>query len=119
MARFPKLKTGATAQYPSSRSVAFATRVFEFLDGGEQRIAGRGVMERRWRVRLDLVSEEEMALVTEFFRGQRGGNTPFEFEDPWTGTVHANCVFADESLELQHESEGTGRAALVIRKIRG
>ncbi len=118
MARFPKLKTGAVAQYPSSRAVSYATQVFEFLDGSEQRMAQWGKSGRRWRVRLDLVSEEELAGIAEFFRSRRGGHEPFEFEDPWTGTVHASCVFENWELELQHAAEGRGGVPVVVREIK-
>jgi uncharacterized protein (TIGR02217 family) len=116
--RFPKLSTGAVAQYPAGRGSGFATRVFEFLDGSEQRMAQWREQGRRWQIRLDLVSEEELGAVAEFFRARRGGHAPFEFEDPWTGTVHGNCVFESGELALHHDGEGHGAAAFTVREIR-
>ena len=42
MSAFPKLKTGAVAQYPASRALSQATEVVRFLDGTEQRYRAAG-----------------------------------------------------------------------------
>ena len=37
MNEFPKLKTGAVAQYPAQRTTRYSTHVMRFMDGSEQR----------------------------------------------------------------------------------
>jgi hypothetical protein len=60
VATFPTLKTGAVAQYGSSRTRGFSTQVFRFLDGSEQRFQDYGAPLRRWTIRLSLLDEAEL-----------------------------------------------------------
>src|SRR5579872_2368929 len=63
MATFPALKTGAVAQYGSSRTRGFSTQVFRFLDGSEQRFQDYGAPLRRWTIRLSLLDEAELTAL--------------------------------------------------------
>src|SRR5512138_1837051 len=98
MADFPKLKTGAVSQYPSERHVQYATRVLSFVGGREQRWREQGAPGRRWVLRFSNVDESEMAEVAEFFRVQAGRSGHFSFEDPWSGSVYADCSFDQETF---------------------
>ena len=115
MSAFPKLKTGAVAQYPASRALAHATEVVRFLDGTEQRYRARGATVRRWVIRLNLLDETEIARLQEFFIAEQGRSGSFSFEDPWDGSVHANCSL--ESDEFAMEALGEARASVSLSLI--
>ena len=108
MATFPALKTGAVAQYGSSRTRGFSTKVFRFLDGSEQRFQEYGAPLRRWTIRLSLLDEAELAELELFFETQGGRAGSFAFPDPWDGTVYANCSFDDNQLALQYAGQARG-----------
>ncbi len=93
MAAFPKLSTGALAQYGSGYELAFRTQVIRYVDGSEQRYAGRGTPGRRWTIALRQLTPSESAEVLSFFREQRGREGTFTFTDPWTGLEHPACCF--------------------------
>ena len=96
MADFPKLKTGAVAQYPSTREARLRNESVRFLDGTFQRYRDAGTMRRRWVIRLELLDEGEMSAIEEFFAAMQGGYTSFTFTDPWDGQDYVNCRLGDE-----------------------
>src|SRR5438874_860724 len=112
VANFPVLKTGAVAQYGSDRTRRYATEVFRFVDGSEQRFVQFGATLRRWTVRLDLLDEAELEAVEEFFWSEEGRAGSFEFTDPWDGAAYEDCSF--ESDELTVEYRGVGRAVMAV-----
>ena len=116
MATFPALRTGAILQYPATRVVTFATSVYRFLDGSEQRYREFPVQIRRWVVRLNLLTEAEIAEFDAFYSGLQGGAGAFEFTDPWDGVLYSNCRFENDSLALQVQEEGRARTSFVIRQ---
>jgi hypothetical protein len=115
MALFPRLSTGALAQYPLARSHEYRTRVIEYTDGTEQRISRGGRVLRRWTVSLDQLTEREAADVMTFFAQQRGRAQEFELEDPFTGTIVPNCRFEQEEVSLDFSDHGGVRTTLTIR----
>ena len=118
MASFPKLSTGALAQYGSSYTLAFQTRVIRYVDGSEQRYADRGTPVRRWTIALRQLTPGELAAVQEFFREQRGREGTFSFTDPWTDSEHTTCCFDADVLETQANDELNASATLVIREVK-
>ena len=116
MSTFPRLKTGAVAQYPAGRSVRFATNVFRFLDGSEQKYRQRGASAKRWVIDLQLLDDSELSEISEFFQSQQGRFGAFSFEDPWDGTVHEDCSFGDDELMTSLAAEGRGALKLVIEE---
>ena len=116
MATFPVLKTGAILQYPATRVVTFATSVYRFIDGSEQRCREFAAPVRRWVVRLNLLTEGEIAELDSFYAGLQGGAGAFEFTDPWDGTLYANCHFENDSLSLQAQEEGRAHTSFIIRQ---
>ena len=105
MATFPKLKTGAVAQYPATRSVRFQNQTLRFLDGQAQRYrdAGKGLL--LWEIRLDQLDEGEQAAVEDFFSQNQGAFGSFAFTDPHDGHVYDNCSLESDGLELAVLSE--------------
>ena len=118
MGMFPALRTGAVAQYPTERSIEFATQVLWFVDGGEQRFAEHAGPLRRWVVRLDLLDESELETLGQFFENESGRAGTFSFTDPWDGTVYANCSFDSDDLELMLQSAARGNTQVVVKENR-
>jgi hypothetical protein len=115
MATFPKLQTGAVAQYPSARNIEFQTAVSRFIDGTEQRFRTAKGPARRWDIRLSQVSGEEMAAIEEFFESAQGRFGNFTFVDPWDGTEYPNCSLDTDELTSTGASEWRWSARLIIR----
>jgi hypothetical protein len=118
VATFPALKTGAVAQYGSSRTRRFSTQVFRFLDGSEQRFQEYGAPLRRWTIRLSLLDEAELTELESFFEAQGGRAGTFAFPDPWDGTVYADCSFDDDQLALQYAGPARGTASVTVKENR-
>jgi hypothetical protein len=119
MSEFPRLKTGAVAQYPARKDKAYSTEVFRFLDGSEQRCRDYRAPLRRWIIQLDQLDEQEMARVEEFFRSQQGQAGTFAFIDPWDGQEYPACSIENAILESRYLDEGRGAVTIVIREQRG
>lgn len=118
MGEFPLLKSGVVAQYPLARSVECATEVLRFVDGSEQRFRKHGAPVRTWVIRLDLLEEEEMAAIEEFFQSEQGRTGNFAFTDPRDGSTYPSCSLASDSVELSFDEPGRGSTVLVVRENR-
>jgi len=119
MANFPLLKTGAIAQYPTSKSVRFRNQILRFLDGTDQRYRDCTGPLHTWEIRLDKLDEVEMANIEAFFANNEGSFGAFSFTDPWDGQGYTNCSLASDSLSLVSLSEMQGAAVLTIVENRG
>ncbi len=117
MARFPKLKTGAVAQYPAAREQRYSTEVKKFLDCGEQRYRDFAAARRRWVIALELLDETETAQLARFFDQQQGRLSVFEFEDPWTGTVVPACRFGEDRFPVEEEYESRCVVQLTVEEV--
>ncbi len=118
MPDFPTLKTGAVLQYPARRTSDFSTRVMRFLDGTEQRFRLWPKQLRTWIVRLELLTEEELSNLRDFYRDRSGQGQSFRFVDPWDGNEYPTCTFDTEDFEAVLRGEGRGDLALIIRESR-
>jgi hypothetical protein len=118
VATFPVLKSGVVAQYGSSRTRGFSTKIFRFLDGTEQRFQEYGAPLRRWTIRLSLLDEAELTQLESFFASQGGQAGTFAFPDPWDGTVYANCSFGDDRLASQYAGPARGTASTTVKENR-
>jgi hypothetical protein len=118
VASFPTLKSGAVAQYGSARTREFATQVFRFLDGSEQRMAQYGAALRQWSIKLELLDESEIENLRAFFESQAGRAGVFSFTDPWDGTVYASCSFDSDTLDVEFSGVARGAARVVVRENR-
>jgi hypothetical protein len=105
MATFPKLKTGAVAQYPIARRKQFANQTVRFVDGTDQRFRDRGAANIRWVVELSGVDESELAALEEFFLTNNGAYGSFEFTDPWDGHVYHDCSLDFDDLGVMTVAE--------------
>ena len=114
MALFPRLSTGAVAQYPAKRVLDYTTRVIQYLDGTEQRIGRRASAIRRWSIKLDQLTERELSDILIFFSQHQGRAEEFDFEDPWSGLVIEHCRFEQDDVVAELLGSG-GRTTLSIR----
>ena len=118
MNEFPKLKTGAVAQYPAQRSTRYSTGVMRFMDGGEQRYREFGAPLRRWVIQLTKLDEEEMDAFESFFLAEQGGYGTFDFVDPWDGAEYAGCSLENPDVYFDFTEFHDGRTCLVVRQNR-
>ncbi len=116
MGRFPKLKTGAVAQYPVVLEQRYATEVKKFLDCAEQRYRDLGAGRRRWVIQLEKLDETETARLARFFDEQQGRLGAFEFEDPWTGAVVTRCRFGEDRFPMLEECESRCSLRLTVEE---
>lgn len=107
--QFPRLKGAAGVQYPVTREVRCATRVLRFVDGSEQRFRERAA-ERRWRVDLALIDEQEAAAAVAFFETRQGRAGSFDYGDA------AGCRFGADEMEMVWEGEGRCSSESEIRE---
>jgi hypothetical protein len=114
MAGFPKLKTGAVAQYPITRELRVQNQAVRFVDGSQQRYRDSAGARRRWVIRLELLDEGELAAVEEFFAAQQGQYEAFTFTDPWDGTDYENCRLESEEAVLTSTGEMQGSTTLTV-----
>lgn len=63
----PALKTGAPAQYPSSKRVSYSSYIVKFLDGSDQRYRNYSVPLTQWSFPLAMLDDSEMTLLGQFF----------------------------------------------------
>src|SRR5512138_1824477 len=115
MAIFPKLVTGAIAQYPATRMLEHRTRVIRYIDGTEQRVSRTKEAIRRWVVNLDQLTEREAADVLSFFSEVRGRAEQFDFEDPWSGVIFSHCRFEQDEVRIEFTDGSASRTTLTIR----
>jgi phage-related protein len=115
VATFPKLKTGAIAQYPSGRKIDYRTAVTRFLDGSEQRFRQTGIATRRWVIQLSQVTSEEIAAIEDFFLSAQGQFGSFSFTDPWDETEYPDCSLESDELSATASADWHWAAQIVIR----
>jgi hypothetical protein len=118
MADFPLLKTGAVVQYPVTRGLQFSTHVLRFLDGAEQRFREYKNALRRWGIRLDLLDEQELARLEDFFVSIQGRMGTFSFIDPWDGVEYPNCSLEKDCVEASARDQANGAVTMIVKQNR-
>jgi hypothetical protein len=115
MSAFPTLRTGAVAQYPLDRTVRFRTQSVQFMDGSRQRFRLYRAGLRRWKIRLALLDERELAAVTAFLEQQ--GSSVFPFTDPVTGDLVSSCIISGGSFDAGSAGEMNANASVEIEEV--
>jgi phage-related protein len=118
MNTFPALKTGALVQYPAKSASSFSTQVLRFVDGSEQRFPGYATSLQRWTVQLDMLDEDEMTRLAEFFASLTGPAGSFSFTDPASSAVYPDCSFEDDEFSLDVLPGDLGKTTFTIRENR-
>jgi hypothetical protein len=106
---FPKLSSGAVAQYGSPMGSVWSAQIIRFLDGSDQRFLSSDRPFRRWLIDLRLLNESEVAAIEAFFNASSGEFSSFTFPDPMSGLGVPNCRIG--SPELISEYLGVDIAA--------
>lgn len=114
MAQFPKLKTGAVAQYPITREARLRNDSVRFVDGSYQRYRDAGAVRRQWTIQLELLDEGEVAAIEEFFAAVQGTYSTFTFTDPWDGHDYENCRIATDSADFLATAEMQGSTTITV-----
>ncbi len=114
MASFPRLKTGAYAQYPADKTTKFSNIVLRFLDGSEQKYRNAAGSRREWTLHLELLDEREIAVLQQFFEQQQGTSQVFSFVDPWDATTYQTCRLKDDSLVTLMDRELRSGTTLTV-----
>ena len=114
MLTFPRLKTGAVAQYPATQSLRFQNQTVRFVDGTEQRYRDSASPLHRWEIRLDQLDDGELAAVEQFLRDVQGAFGNFAFNDPWDGHEYSNCSLDGDSLDMTALAEMNSRTAIAV-----
>lgn len=119
MADFPKLKTGAVAQYPAARNFEYRHQMLRFVDGNEQRYRDSAGPLRRWTIRLDYLDATEASAIEDFFITNQGRFAKFTFVDPWDGASYANCSIAADDYSAVTQDDFRSLTSIVIEENRG
>jgi uncharacterized protein DUF2460 len=114
MPTFPTLKTGAVAQYPATRSLAFQNESLRFVDGTEQRYRDSAGPLHRWEILLDRLDDGEVAAIEEFFLAAQGSFEDFSFADPWDDHLYSHCSLEADGLEVMAMLEMWGITSLSV-----
>ena len=105
---FPDSVSRLAFQYPARKQTSFVTQVIQFVGGSEQRYPITGKL-RQWQAQPLLLPDEELQILAEFFSLVNGTSNPFQFTDPWDGTLYPVCYFKDdlfESTSSDHNRSG-------------
>ena len=116
MADFPTLKTGAYVQDGSAAVVRFGTRVIRFSDGTEQRFRDRKGPRRRWMVRLDLLTDQEVDLLANFIDARQGRHGSFSFFDPFDQIEYPDCSLESDSHLFDLREHQNTAATIWVRQ---
>lgn len=105
MADYPRLKSGAGAQYPLREAIRYETHVTRFVDGAEQRFRQHRVPVKEWEMDLSVLDEGEAQVYRRFFEQQSGQYGEFSYQDPRTGQVQVECRFLSDRCEITQADE--------------
>lgn len=119
MTTFPLLSSGAITQYPAQSLIGHSVNVIRFLDGSDQRFLNIGKQYRRWRIQLDLLSDEEIASLEAFFSSQKGMYSPFSFSDPFSRSQILNCRLGAPDLVTEHSGVNISSTSVWIIETNG
>ncbi len=118
MATFPALSTGAIVQYPLGSTYQTGTAVIRFLDGLDQRCLTMSGPLQAWSIKLNQLTDEEMAVLEQFFIDVEGNYGTFSFVDPNTGTIFPSCRFQAPQLASTYQDLGEGATEVVVVEVR-
>ncbi len=115
MADFPRLKTGAGAQYGCERILETPVQVQRFVDGTTQRFA-RGRARRAWRLKLTGLSAQEAESIGTFIATHLETQEQFSFTDPWSGVEYSVCEAVESGYRVTAEGEHSYAIEVLIEQ---
>ncbi len=118
MAAFPTLSTGAIVQHPLASAYRTGTEVIRFLDGLDQRCLTMSGPLQMWTIKLDQLTDQEMATLEQFFIDVEGSYGTFSFTDPNSSIAFPACRFQTCTLATTYQAIGRGTTEVVVVEIR-
>jgi hypothetical protein len=118
MPEFPRLKTGAVTQYPTSREMRFSNTRMQFINGSEQRYRTSAGALKRWIITLTLLDEHEIHELERFFNECQGAFGTFSFVDPADDVEYSDCSLSQDNFVTIGDAETRNRATLIISQNR-
>lgn len=118
MSTYPTLKTGATAQYPATKTITYSSFVIRFLDGSDQRYRNYSSPLNKWLLPYAQLDDTEAAAMEQFFIQEQGQAGSFSFTDPWTQAQYGNCSLDQSSVGTQFKQEAQGATVMLVAENR-
>lgn len=118
-ATFPALSSGVVGLYPSRRTRAFKTRVFQFGDDTEQRFklpAGL-IGLARWELRFDGIKPTDVTLLRDFFTTAKG-EFDTSLELVIDGVTYSNMMLDDDEFRAEERTAGRWNVVMKLRQWR-
>ena len=119
MGTFPILRTGVVAQYPLQVATGQGVQIIRFLDGSDQRFLNQGKQFRRWEIKLELLDEQELAAIEQFFIEQQGTYSTFTFPDPVSGQSVGGCRLGSSGLAMNYTDIDLNSISLWVLETNG
>ena len=116
MATFPVLKTGAVMQYPAVVTIRYSNQLIQFVDGFEQRYRDYAAPLHEWLIRLELLDEEEIRSLEQFFTDQDGQFESFVFVDPMDNVTYPDCSLVIDDMDVTVDGERRCKTSVVVRE---
>ena len=113
MFTFPDSVSRLAFQYPAKKQTTFATQVIQFVGGAEQRYPITGML-RQWQAQPVLLPDQELQILCGFFALVNGTSNPFQFTDPWDGTIYPVCYFKDDLFETTSKDQNRTTVTFTI-----
>ena len=95
---FPEAVSRQVFQYPTNRENRIAAQILRFVGGNEQRYAISSAL-KSWRVQPTLVPDDVAGQIVAFYELVDGPANPFQFPDPWDGTIYPTCFFGQNTFQ--------------------
>ena len=102
------------AQYPFDRTSAIPVESHTFLNFSRQVYRDLAAPKKTWTIALNILDAGEVEVLKAFFEQQQGQTGVFSFTDPWDGTTHATCSFADDVFDHSEAVETQNKTTLTV-----
>ena len=106
-------------QYPATLRTSQPVQVMRFLDGSDQRWLAGLMPLREWLIQLQLLTEQELHALADFFRDQQGDYSPFIFPDPFSGLPVPNCRFKEPKFAGAYLASDIGSTSFWVIETNG
>ncbi len=119
MSTFPTLSTGAVVQNPLGSTYQTGTEVIRFLDGLDQRCLTMSGPLQMWTIKLNQLTDQELATLEQFFLDSEADYGTFSFTDPGSGSVFPTCRLQTPTLATTYQGFEKGATEVVVVEVRG
>ncbi len=110
---FPEAVLRQLFQYPTNRENRISAQILRFVGGSEQRYAISGAL-KTWKLQPALVTDDVAGQIVGFYQSVDGPANPFQFTDPWDGTIYPTCFFSQNTFESTMVGQNRNRIRFEI-----